>query len=294
VRFLRANDFTLLHSYLTYANVVMCIAGTLARVPVIASLRNIKPNPEYYNPVIYRIETFCLRHLARRVMANGYAIGDLNRARVGKEIVVIPNSIEVPARLPEAERTRLRKALGGDAHRTIVISVGRLVAVKGFPMIIDAVHQLRSRFPDLLLLIAGDGDQQAELENQVAALQLQDHVRLLGKRDDVPALLDASDVYVSASSMEGMSVAILEAMAAGLPVIATDTGDAARVVVAGTGFIIPVGQIQPLVDGLAALLADAPGRAQMGSAARERVASTYNTTAWTDQFLKLYQEIAEK
>jgi glycosyltransferase involved in cell wall biosynthesis len=293
--FLRQEEFTLLQSYLTYANILTAVAGRSANVPVIGSLRSIKPTPIHYKPAVRFIETLCLRYLDRRVMVNAYAIAEWNQKRLGsKRMDVIPNAIEVPTPISTEARQKIRVVLSGSNRRPIIISAGRLVTIKEFPTLIQAVNRVRETVPDVQLWIVGDGDEMANLDRLVHELGLQEHVALLGQRNDVQDLLFASDIYVSASSIEGMSVAILEAMSSGLPVIATDVGDARKTLGEGTGCLIPPKQVQPLVDALLDLLADPERRAQMGTAARDRIASVYNTSVWAEQFLDLYQRILSR
>lgn len=293
--FLCREKFDLMHSYLTYANIIGCLSGSLAGLPVISSLRNLRDSPLHYHPGRRFIETFCLNFLAKRVMSNGYAIAQVNSQRIKtKDIDIIPNAIVVPELISSEERKTIREELVGDNSRPIIISTGRLVPLKGFADLIDAINSVKDIFPDIVLLIAGSGVTLPELENQVKKLGLSNHVKLLGYRKDIPRLLQASDVYVSASISEGMSVAILEAMAGGVPVITTDVGDATRVVIEGTGVIVPIHRPDMIASTLVSFLKDPDCMKQMGIFVRLRVCQNYNPEKWLKDILALYDKAVSK
>ena len=290
---LRQGDFDLIQTYLTYANILGGMAGTLAGVPVVASLRNEYSDRRHYNPLRFRIETWVLRHLVRRVVTNAYAIADAHRVRVGRTLIdVIPNTVPLPGLLSDAERTSVRAELTNGCTGPIVISVGRMAAAKGYPDLLSAFAAIAPRFSDASLVIVGGGKLMPQLREQVHKLGMDDRIFLLGARDDIPRLLMASDVYVSASHWEGMSVALLEAMAAGLPVVATTVGDAQRMVIDGTGLLVKPHQPGELANALAELLANPRRCKLLGAAGRAHVAARYDRDAWVQAFIDLYKEVA--
>ena len=168
----------------------------------------------------------------------------------------------------------------GFVHDRCVVlgAVGRLVDVKDHARFIEAVHVLRSRGHDVAGVIAGDGPLRANLEDQVAKLGLEGSVRLLGHRTDIEAVFADLDVFVQPSKSEGMSNTVLEAMAAGLPVVATDVGGADEMVVDGqTGILVRACDTGALVAGLEQLLSGGPGRRDdMGRAARGRAQGEFS------------------
>ena len=293
VKVLHQGNFDLIQSYLTYANILCGIAGVLVGTPVIASLRNSGIDSRHYNPLRFRLEAWVLSHLVRGVIANGYANADFHRARVGKtSIDVIPNTVPVPGLLSEAERVSVRSELTKGATGPIVISVGRISPPKGYPDLITAFATIAQRFSDASLVIVGGGEMRSQLSEQIHMLGMDDRILLLGARDDVPRLLMASDVYVSASHWEGMSVALLEAMAAGLPVVATTVGDASRMVIDGTGLLVKPHQPDELASALAELLANPLRCKSLGAAGRAHVAAHYDRDAWVQAFIDFYKEVS--
>ncbi len=163
-----------------------------------------------------------------------------------EQIVMVRNGIALAPPASPEERTAWRAAYGWPADRLVFITVGALLPKKGHAVLLEAISQL----PDdlrrrALFALVGEGSQRPPLEAQIARLGLTDVVHLLGLRHDVPALLAASDVYVVASHYEGLSLALLEAMQAGLPVISTQ--------VAGSTLLV-----RPDINGLLVPIHDAP------------------------------------
>jgi glycosyltransferase involved in cell wall biosynthesis len=289
-RFLSGAGFDLAQCHLTYANIVGALCARLAGLPVIATLHSTEDVLQEFHPLIGRLETAAIRLLATRVIAVGYTIADSFRARLGgREVEVIPNAVPLPVELPAGEQRELRKELAGDAHRPIVISVGRVAPPKGFADLLAAISLLTVSHPDILLLLVGDGPLFGEIRDLVAQRGLEKNVRLLGARQDAPLLLAASDLYVSSSHWEGLPLAILEAMMAGLPVVATDVGDLPRLVAPEIGRIVPPRQPQALAAAIADLLGDPVRLRAMGAAARSLALREHSPQAWMERLLSLYR-----
>ncbi|MBI4768867.1 MAG: glycosyltransferase, partial [Chloroflexi bacterium] len=189
------------------------------------------------------------------------------------------------------ERAALRAEIAGDPTRPLLISVGRLTPPKAFDVLLSAFALVRSQKPEARLIIVGGGSLYDELAAQIKTLGLEGSAMLLGERDDIPRLLAAGDMFVSSSVREGLPLAILEAMTAGLPVVATRVGDVPEAVVAGTGALVPPGQPTALADAIASLL-DHPGQMRAaGEAAQAHACRNYSTAQWFEQQLAVYQEI---
>ncbi len=184
----------------------------------------------------------------------------------------------VPPRAAEAgDRTTARRRLGLPADALVVGTVSRLVPQKAVGDLIDAVAGIALAFRGgggpPTVVVAGDGPLRARLERRVEAGTNGARVMLLGARDDVSRLLPAFDVFVLSSHWEGEPIALLEAMAAGLPCVATAT-EGAREILGGdaaAGRLVPVGDVARLGDALVRLLRDAGARQALGEAARARV-----------------------
>jgi len=293
-RFLYQERFDLVHAHLTYSNIVGPLAGRLVGTPTIASLRSAGTDPRYFHPRRMRVEAFVLRHVATRVMGNGWEVARVGEQRSGRSVDVLPNAIDPIPPIPAEERLVLRREILGDPERLMVISVARLSLPKGFADLINAFDRVRRAHPQAALVIAGGGTLHEALKAQIEALGLQEHVYLLGVRNDVPHLLGAADVYVNSSHWEGLPVTVLEAMASGLPLVATTVGDTPNVVVPGTGLLVPPFQPQALADALCQLLGSAELRQQLGQAALAHIKNNYNRTAWRRNLLELYAKVTPR
>lgn len=290
--FLRRERFDVIHTHLTHANILGTVAGRLAGTPVVASLHNTRLDRRQHSAVKEMLEIAALRYGACRVIAVGYVVKEAYRHRLrGKAIDVVANAVSPVSALAPIDRAAIRSQLVGDPERPLIIAVGRLTVQKGYPDLLAALDRLRLTYPAVALIIAGEGRLKSKLQQQITAMGLTDHVLLLGQRDDVPRLLAASDIYVSASLWEGLPVATLEAMAAGLPVVATDVGEVSRMVVAGAGTIVPPQAPAALVEAIAPLL-DSPRKRQLlGAMAKAHVSHHYDANRWVHQLLTLYSRL---
>jgi glycosyltransferase involved in cell wall biosynthesis len=293
--FARREKFDLIHAHLTYSNIFGTLVGRMTGTPVIASLRTAGYDPRYHRPLRQSIETFVVKHGAKRIMANGRVVAELGIKRFApRHIDILPNAIAIPEPLPPRERTELRTELTGDPSRPIVLSVGRLDLPKGFPDLLDAFDLIRKTQTNAILLIAGDGPLRESLEDQVLRLGLQNHVCLLGQRDDVPRLLAASDIYVTSSHWEGLPVSVLEAMAAGLPVIATTVGELPYLVIRQAGSLVPPSQPERLGAEINNLLSNPARMASMGAAGREHIRQNFSPEVWLKNLIKLYAQVSPR
>ena len=184
--------------------------------------------------------------------------------------------------------------MGSDA--IIIGSVGRLAPVKDFPTLIRAFHCLREQWPEqrhrLRLVIIGDGPARLECECLIAALGLGEKVWLAGDRSDIAELMRAMDLFVLPSRGEGISNTILEAMASGLPVIATAVGGNPELVAPGrTGTLIPPADPEQMAQALRASVADPLRLAQEGRAAREAIEARFSMDAMVQSYLGVYDQV---
>lgn len=187
-------------------------------------------------------------------------------------IRVVPSGIDASAFDAPVDRTALRARLGIAPRTILVLNVAALAPHKSQTTLLRAAALLRERAPDLRLWIAGEGPLRAALEAEHAALGLGERVRFLGFREDVPDLLRAADLFCISSCLEGLGTSILDAMAAGLPVVATRVGGIPEAVTDGeTGLLVPPGDPEGLAQAIGALAVDGGRRAAMGEQARARV-----------------------
>lgn len=291
-QFVRQGDFDIIHTHMMHSNILGGLAGWLAGVPVVSSIHNSVISHKRWHTLRFGLETFALRRFADRVMAVGQTTAEAHKERLrGIDIRVIPNAVEILPPLTSEERLAARTELMGDPNRRMIISVGRLTEQKGYPDLLDAFRQVHPAFPEAFLVIAGSGKQAQELEEMVRRFGLQDAVRLTGAREDVPRLLAASDLFVSSSLWEGLPKVILEAMAAGLPLVATSVGDTPNVVQEEFGLLVPPGQPVQLAQAICSLLSNPERMRSWGKAAREYARLHHSAEQWAQQVIGLYEEV---
>ena len=207
----------------------------------------------------------------------------------------IPNGVDMQRFRPADADTRaaLRRALGFDAGARLVGCVASFTPVKRHVDLLAAFAQVRARLPDAHLLLIGDGPLRADLERQIAALDLGAAVHLLGARSEVERILPALDAFVLASSTEGLSNAILEAQACGLAVAATRVGGNPDLVRENdSGLLVPALAPDALAQALIALLEDRARAAEFGRRARARVEAQHSLEAMAAAYETVYRELA--
>lgn len=293
INFLRRENFDVVHTHLPSSNVLGTIAGRLAGRPVISAIRNSRDDTwGRLSVLLGKVETFTLRYLSHQVMAVGYATAAAQQHRLGnKQITPVPNALRTTPLLLPDKRNQIRTELVGDPVKPLLISTGRLVPQKGYGDLLTAFAEVHKQHPEAVLVIAGEGPLHNELTERIDTLGLKEYVNLLGFRKDVSLLLAASDIFISSSHWEGLSVSILEAMAAGLPVVATNVSDTPQVVVEGTGHVVPPHEPTLLADAICSLLSNPPQRHSFGSAARAFIEKNHNPAAWADKILDMYKSV---
>jgi glycosyltransferase involved in cell wall biosynthesis len=210
-----------------------------------------------------------------------------------RRVTTIYNGVDTEKFRRRVDRLTARKALALPVDsRLIVGGLGRLDEAKGFTYLIDAVARLAPDYPDLLLVIAGDGPLRAELERQAAERGIGERVRLLGFQRDVQMVLDALDVFTLPSLCEALPYALLEAMATELPCVGADVGGVAEIIVQHeTGFIVRPRSAVELEASLRLLLGSREHRARMGEAGRRRVVNHFQEREMVQKTIELYRQL---
>lgn len=206
-----------------------------------------------------------------------------------KRVVTIANGVPIPP-LGTARPDGPRAALGLSPETLAILNVGRLVPVKGQLDLIEAMAALAGSHPHLRLLIAGEGPCRQELTARIAALGLGDRVRLLGNRHDIQELWALADLAVVSSLSEGTSLALIEAMAAGKPIVATAVGGNLDLLADGqNALLVPAGDAPALAAALARLCDTPTLAARLGAAARAKAQAEFSI----DQVVAAYTALWE-
>jgi glycosyltransferase involved in cell wall biosynthesis len=188
-----------------------------------------------------------------------------------------------------------RFAWSGPRPEPVAISVARLSPEKDFSTLLRAVALAVPHVPGLRLKIVGDGVERPALDRLTRDLNIHGHVQFLGERNDVPQLLRQAGLFVSSSRTEGVSLTLLEAMAVGLPVLATRVGGNPEVVDDGvTGRLVPPQDHRALSAALVALCRDSELRSTMGALARTRVAELFDVRRIVEEYEDVYRTLGER
>ena len=208
---------------------------------------------------------------------------------VQDRIEIISNGVDTRRYLAEVDRSAARSSLGFTRDEILYTVVGTLKEQKGHRYLIEAVTPLIAHTPQLNILIVGDGELRGRLEEQVRSAGIERNVHFLGNRSDVPAILSASDAFVLPSLWEGLPMALIEAMASGLPVIATQVSGSQQVVEQDrSGILVPPGEVLPLRQAIEYLLADPEWARQLGKSAQRRIEEAYSARRQAEEHLILY------
>jgi glycosyltransferase involved in cell wall biosynthesis len=193
---------------------------------------------------------------------------------------------------PRGARERLREQLGASPEDVVVGSIANFKPQKSPLDFVEAARRARLSNPRLRFLIAGDGALRPSVERAIAKADLGGVVHLLGWRDDVPELLAAMDIFILTSLFEGLPRVVLQAMAASVPVVATDTGGVAEVVVDGeTGFLVPPGNPAAAAAAIVALAGDPKTRERFAAGARARLGDEFDNRRMLRDLEDAYDEL---
>jgi glycosyltransferase involved in cell wall biosynthesis len=194
----------------------------------------------------------------------------------------------------QAAPRQIRPLLTIPPHIPIIVSVGNLRKVKDQQTLIHAAHLLHQQGSNFHLLLVGDGQRRAALEQLSRDLHLADYITFMGRRADVSAILADADIKVLSSRSEGLPAAIMEAMAARLPVVATAVGGVPELVQDGiTGLLVPPDDAPALADALAILLANPSLRQQYGRAGQQRILTHFNLADKVAELEKTYRQLVD-
>jgi len=241
-----------------------------------------------------------VRQLAFRYRLGGVvpvAVADEVRASIQQlygypDPPLIPNGVPTDEYAPDPDtRAQWRQAHGIEPYATVLVHVGRFAPPKNHALLIEAFAQVRADAP-LYLLLVGGGELENAVREQVAELGLQGRVRFLGVRADVADILRASDVFVLSSRVEGNPMSVMEAMAAGLPVVSTAVGGVPELVREGeTGLLVPPNDTGALARALQALVDDPARRRAMGAVARQYAMAHFDIRHTVRGYEQLYESL---
>jgi len=281
----------ILHTFLFHANIAGPVAARIARTrTVITSVRVVEPR-------LYRLWTYSWTHRlvdAVTCVSESVRRHMLRHASVPAwKLVTIPNGVSVEEyQRPPAD---IRRELGIASGAPIVLCVARLEKQKGVRYLLHAARMIIRELPEVRFLIAGKGRLEKKLRRLSTRLNVSDNVSFLGFRSDVPELLSAAEMVVCPSLWEGMPNIILEAMAAGKPVVATAVDGSAELVDDHvTGLLVEPADVSALADAVRTVLADPERARQMGNAGRMKVQREFSLDRMIHRNVLLYERLLSR
>ncbi|MFY4813672.1 glycosyltransferase [Haloarcula sp. AONF1] len=277
----------LIQSFLFYDNVIARIAGVFCSATIITGIREV-PNEE---PVVRHVIDRVTISLSDVIVSNSTAGRDyaIERGAAEENVAVVYNGRNIE-RYRTTDSAELRSELDTPTDTTVVGTVGRLVERKGHFDLLDAWPTIVSEIPDAHLVFVGDGPDREQLTERVNSLGCADSVHFLGTRQDVPALLGAMDIFVFPSHYEGLPGAVIEAMAAELPIVATPVdGTSDLLENYRTGLFVDVQKPDEIAWATIRLYQHQSLAEKLGTAAGQRAATEFTTESMVDGFEQVYR-----
>ena len=294
-RFLRRERIQILHAHDLWSNMVGVLAATLARVPVRISSQRDLSHDAWYGTYRRRVLRF-LQGRSSAVLTNASAIRDglIEDGVPAQKVCVVHNGVDID-RFRDVKPNR-EWLFPNSTGRKLIVLVGNMNSdVKGHPVLISAAAEIIKTHPEVQFVLVGDGPKRRDYEATVEAAGLKQHFLFLGRRSDVPEILVSCDIAVLPSLAEGLPNAVLEYLAAGLPVVATALGGNLEVVRDGvTGLLIPANDSSAQGSALIRLLDDPELAAQIAKSGQEHVQSKFSFQRLVQEVEILYSNLLER
>lgn len=298
-RIIRAGRYQIVHTHISKSGVLGRLAAKAADVPGIVHTYHGDVFQSYFSPGKSRL----LLAFDQAAGAVSDRLIEVSAATMSRHLdygiaapdrfVVIPNGIDLATwDRPRPGVSALRARLGIPEGVPVIGTVAMLVPVKRLDVLLSAAERVLAYRPDALFVIVGDGALKGTLEAQAVASGFSSRILFLGLRDDVPDLMHLFDLFALSSDYEGFGISLIEAMAAGRPVVATDVGGVSEVVAHGqTGLLVPRRDPDRLADALLALLDSPERRETMGTRGRRVASERYSTSGMVDRVDRLYRDL---
>jgi glycosyltransferase involved in cell wall biosynthesis len=295
----------IVHTHTSKAGILGRLAAWLARVPIIIHTPHghvfYGHFPRALSRIFLHIEKLLSKITHHQIALTPQECNDYLNLKVStpSNTSVIHSGVDVYRFIEGAkQRTKKRKELGIPADSLVVGYVGWLIPIKGVTYLVNAVARVAEKYPKSLLVLVGKGDEKGEeeikLKEQVERTGLRDKVRFLGWRSDVEEIMGCFDVFVLPSLNEGMGRVLVEAMAAGLPIVASRVGGIPDLIKDGeNGLLISAANAPALAQAIADLLADKKKRKRMGEAGKKRCRQ-FSSEVMVAQINNLYTALVEK
>ncbi|PIT98247.1 MAG: hypothetical protein COT71_01745 [Candidatus Andersenbacteria bacterium CG10_big_fil_rev_8_21_14_0_10_54_11] len=280
-------------TYLPHADLLGRIVGRAMHVPKIITSIRVKITRSKYLP--FFILDGLTSPLVHHYHFNSVATADLHRRYLGiprRKTTVIPNGIELEQFNNLPDQQEARRVLQLPADKILVCCVARLRRQKGHRYLIQAFRHVTHQYPDAMLVLVGDGEEKQSILAEIDRQEINKNVIMLGNRHDVPHILAAVDIFVLTTLFEGMSNSIMEAMAAGLPIVTTDIPENRELITNGrTGLLHPPRDPLRAADALLELITNKAHREMLGRAAQEDIRARFNIEKIAQRYQTFYEQL---
>jgi len=301
-RIMRGNDYDIVHTHTSKAGILGRLAARLEGVPRILHTPHGHVFYGYYGAVTTQLFVWLERWAAgftdRLIALTQADLEDHLRFGIAprERFCVIHSGIDFSAfenGATRRDRAAIRSNLGIDPDGIVIGSLGRLTAIKGHRVLLEAFATVRDRVADAWLLLVGDGEERIALQALARELGVEDHTVFAGWREDIAEVLSGMDVFVFPSINEGLGKALVEAMYAGVPCVATNVGGIRELIRhEQEGLLVPPASPQELTDGVFRLLDHDAERSRFAAAANKR-AQAYSAESMVEQIELLYDEVVD-
>ncbi|WP_042886922.1 glycosyltransferase [Cupriavidus necator] len=281
-----------IHSHMVHGNLFARALTRTGRMPPVVCSAHSAREGGTLRTLAYRLtDRWCA--LTTHVSEAGRQAMVESGAAPAQRVIVMPNGIDTTRFRPDdAVRERARRDLGLDAEDILVLNVGRLVSEKDQATLIEAFRLVARAVPNARLVIAGEGPLRPTLQDRIVQGGLATLATLAGARSDIPDLLRAADVFALSSRIEGMPLAVGEALATGLPVVATAAAGVAELA-GDTATITPIGDAAALASALEKAIRQLPGTQAQRDRRRQQIVSRFDVSAVARQWLVNYQKLRD-
>lgn len=295
IKIIKSIKPNLIITYLFHADIIgRLVLQSIIKTKVIPFLRTSYNHKKYWQA---RMVEKITKRWAAQYLANSESVKNYYVKHIGvnrNKITVIPNGIDTNYYDKIAPDHSLRMGLGINEKECVLICVANLHVNKGHKYLLEAFESLYKRHKDIQILIVGDGVEKNNLKNQIKEYESRNNVHFLGKRGDIPKLLKISDIFVLPTLFEGMSNAIMEAMASGLPVVSTDIAENRELIsTQDTGVLVHTSSSKALGEALEVLIDNSKIRRSLGQNGKSAISTKYDinhTTSKLSDYIYTYTE----
>jgi glycosyltransferase involved in cell wall biosynthesis len=283
---LKKNRTDILHVHGYKATIIGGMIAQLVGIPFISTYHGeAGRHPELATYV--KIETLLLKKAAHVIAVSRQIKNELLSRGISRgKISIVYNGIDDPL----AGKRKVIRNIKKECDNLQLLCVGRLIAIKRFDLIIEAIHRLRKDYPNIVLKIAGSGPLESSLKKQIDDLGLKQSVVLIGYVEDMSELYNNTDLFILFSDTEGSPIVLLEAMAFSLPIIASSVGAIPEMVKDNEGAIIlPPGNLLQLIQSIKHIIDNPERGSALGNKARDIFEMNYNSRIMASQYIKHYK-----